>query len=189
MYRKLFLFFVLSISVALAVTNDETLPAYDSALQEEKLIIEEPSANMLTPAQKETVYQIADNLYAQKINGDYINLYQYKGAPVLLVFWAAYDRYSCKSLRIIQDFQKKYGKKGLQVVAVAIDTAEDVRQFAKENPHFTFTIAVGPKYLARDYGIWGLPTFYVLDQDLGIRKILSGYVNKKTLEKELKKIL
>jgi peroxiredoxin len=181
------LFFCLNF--ALAVPTDDPLPAYDSALQEEKLIIEETTINVSPAAQKEIVYQIADNFYARKVNGESIQLYQYQGAPVLLVFWASYDRYSVKSLRILQDFQNKYSKKGLQVVAIALDTAENIRQFSAENQNLTFTLAIGQKYLARDYGVWGLPTFYVLDKDLGIRKILSGYVNKKTLEKEIKNIL
>lgn len=189
MYKLLIIFCIFLASFVLAATDNENLPAYDSILQEEKLIIEEPTDNISPTAHNEAVYQLADNLYAKKINGDHINLYQYKGMPVLLVFWASYDRYSVKSLRILQDFQKKYSNKNLQVVAIAIDTAEDVRQFSTANPNFTFTIAVGQKYLARDYGIWGLPTFYVIDKDLGIRKILSGYVNKKTLEKEIKNIL
>ena len=173
------------------LADDEALPAYDSSLQEEKIIIEtnSPTENSPTYTPKETVYPLADNLYAQETSGNYINLYQFKGKPVLLVFWAPYDRYSVKSLRILQEFEKKYGKKGLQVIAVAIDTPEDVRQFVEANKNFTFIIAVGQKYLARDYGIWGLPTFYVLDKDLGVRKILSGYVNKKTLEKEVKSTL
>lgn len=191
--RKLHYLLILTIfasQLAFSVTDDENLPAYDSQLPEERLIIEDPTTNNLVAAKsKEAVYQIADNLYAQKVNGDYINLYEYKGRPVLLVFWASYDRYSVKSLHVLQSFQKKYGKKDLQIIAVAIDSGEQVRQFATENPHFTFTIAVGQKYLARDYGIWGLPTFYVLDKELGIRKIMSGYINKKTLEKEIKAIL
>lgn len=191
--RKLSVLFIFGLitcnCVLAAVTEDENLPAYDSTLQEEKLIIEDTTANELSTKPKEAVYQIADDLYAQSAGGEYLHLYQYKGKPVLLVFWATYDRYSVKSLRILQELQKKYGKKGLQIVAVAIDTTEDVRQFVTANTNFTFTIAVGQKYLARDYGIWGLPTFYVLDKDLGIRKIFSGYVNKKTLEKELKTII
>jgi len=154
------------------------------------LVNDSPTENNVIP-DFSTVFPKAENFYAVEVSSNRVySLYSFEGKEVVLIFWAAYDRYSLKTLPHLVELQEKYAKKGLKVIGIAIDRTEEVKKNLKQNPENGKILQlIGSVRLAKQYNVWGLPTIYILDKNLSVRKSFSGYVNKKTLEKEIHKLL
>jgi cytochrome c biogenesis protein CcmG/thiol:disulfide interchange protein DsbE len=163
----------------------------ESNLEEEKVIIENTENSIASPVyyRDEKVFDKAPNFFAQANTGKWVSLNAFENQVVVLNFWASYDRYCLKSLAPLQKLQNKYGKKGLQILIVSIDEPDQLKDFLHKNTNYTFPFLFSSKELAKEYNVWGLPTIYILDRKLAIRKVFSGYINKKSLEKEIRKLL
>lgn len=118
-----------------------------------------------------------------------------KGASrvVLLDFWATWCPPCREEAPQLQKLHEKYGKKGLAVVGVALDKggADDVKPFVKKHK-LTYTMLVDPSSrIARQYGIRGIPTTYMIDKKGTIRNVHVGYSAGigKDLEKEAQALL
>lgn len=101
------------------------------------------------------------------LNGASIKLDSYRGAPVLLHFWASW----CPMCELEQGGISNIGK-DWKVVTVAFQSGstEDVRRYM-EHKNITdwVTIADEDGKLAEQYGIKAVPTSYVLDKGGNIR--------------------
>ena len=88
--------------------------------------------------------------------------------------------------------QAKYGVKGLQVLAVNLDTKEaDARQFLLEHPA-QFGVAFDSTGVTpRSYGIKGMPTSYLIDRQGRILMEHSGFTSssKDALERAIREAL
>lgn len=136
------------------------------------------------------IYPRMENFYAQLYpEGRYVSLQSLEGNIVILVFWASYDRFCRKTIPIVESLQKKYGKKGVKVLLVCIDGDEQAKAYLSTIATPNFPVMLGSKRFARDFGVWGLPTIYVLDRGLSIRKTFSGFTKKNTIEKEINNLL
>lgn len=118
-----------------------------------------------------------------------------KGANrvVLLDFWATWCPPCRKATPHLQKLHEKYGNKGLVVVGLALDKggADDVKPFVKKHK-LTYTILVdSSSKVARQYGVRGIPTAYIIDKKGVIRNIHVGYSPglEKDLEKEVQALL
>ena len=54
-------------------------------------------------------------------DGRSLNLRQWRGKPILLLFWDSASRYSAKSIYIVNNIYHKYNAKGLEVVGLNFD--------------------------------------------------------------------
>lgn len=119
-----------------------------------------------------------------------ISLSDYTGKTVVIFFWASWDRYSREQIDMMANIQKKLNKKEFEIIAIALDSAEETRRFFDKKPELlNFITLCGNKYLMETYNVWGLPAIFIIDKEQKIRKKFSGYVSDKTLLKELKKVL
>ncbi len=119
-----------------------------------------------------------------------VRLSEYAGTNVIVFFWAGWDRYSREQVDMLAAVQKKLNKKEIKVIAVGLDSAEEIRSFFdKKVDTVDFITVCGNKYLMESYNVWGLPAIFIIDKEQKIRKKFSGYVSDKTLIKELKKVL
>ena len=88
--------------------------------------------------------------------------------------------------------QAKYGAKGLQVLAINLDTKEaDARQFLSEHAA-QFAVAFDSTGTTpRAYGVKGMPTSYLIDRQGRILIEHSGFNNssKDALEKAIRDAL
>ncbi|HUV05855.1 MAG TPA: TlpA disulfide reductase family protein [Armatimonadota bacterium] len=112
---------------------------------------------------------------------------------VLLDFWATWCPPCKQEIPHLQKLHEKYGKKGLAVVGVSVDTsgAKVVRPFVKERK-LTYTILLDPKGgTQKDYRVRFYPTVYILDKKGIICNVHVGYKPgmEKDLEKEIQALL
>lgn len=104
--------------------------------------------------------------------GQAVSLSKLKGKPTLVVFWATWCPPCRREIPTLKDIQAKYGPKGLQLLAVAINyrqTRDQVVQFQKDNQlPYSVLWDEGDK-VSQHYGIYGIPTLVLVDPQGVIR--------------------
>jgi peroxiredoxin len=98
------------------------------------------------------------------LNGNQVALKDFRGKPVLLLFWASWCPSCCEEIPYLEKlYQEK--KHLLTVVGLAIDGEKEkkIRNLVKEN-NISFPVLLDPKEkTARAYGIKFIPNFFLID--------------------------
>ncbi len=119
--------------------------------------------------------------------GEKRSLADFRGKVVLIDFWATWCPPCRKGLPETQALAKKYGDKGLAVLAISDEAAKTVAPFIREN-HYTF-----PAYLdagrkvSMAYNIAAIPTVIIIDRAGRLVTYLVGLQDPATIKAELKK--
>lgn len=98
------------------------------------------------------------------LKGQEISLAAYRGKPLLLHFWASW----CPICEIEQSGISKVVESGWPMVTVAYSSgeAEEVKRYMeRKGINNWVTIVDNDGELARQYGVVGVPTSYVLDDE------------------------
>jgi thiol-disulfide isomerase/thioredoxin len=104
-----------------------------------------------------------------------------KGKVVLLDFWASWCAPCKASFPAMNDLQKRYGEKGLVVIAVNVDEkAADMEKFLKQtNPGFSVVRDVHHK-LVKAADVATMPASFLVDRGGKIRFLHQGFNGDKT---------
>jgi cytochrome c biogenesis protein CcmG/thiol:disulfide interchange protein DsbE len=102
---------------------------------------------------------------ATMLDGPPVDLSALRGKPLVLNFWATWCPPCRWEMPDLERAYRQYRGRGVQFLAVALDDADEVRAFVKENK-ITLPVAVDEdRVLARDYGVANIPTTYFLNSD------------------------
>ncbi len=118
------------------------------------------------------------------LNGDTVNLTNYKGKVILLNFFATY----CPPCRMeIPDFvrlQEKYGSRGLIVIGISCDqNGERILPDFIRRLGINYPVLLATSKVLKDYGdIYALPVTFLIDRDLKILKQFTGMITQEDLE-------
>ena len=93
--------------------------------------------------------------------GNRVNLSDYQGQPVLLIFWATWCPYCKKLLPGIAELNEKYQSKGLKIIAVNILDDWKPKVYWR-NFGYTFDMVLEGDDVAKIYGIQELQVSYLL---------------------------
>lgn len=117
---------------------------------------------------------LASDFTLPLLNGGEATLSAYRGKPVLIDFWATWCAPCVGQIPLFNDFHAKYGDE-LPLLAVATDTegAEAVAPFAEEHG-IAYPVLMGSEALARDWGLLGFPTLFVIDAEGRIQEAHVG---------------
>jgi thiol-disulfide isomerase/thioredoxin len=104
--------------------------------------------------------------------GKSISLAQFKGKPVLVVFWAVWCPPCRREIPALKELQAKYAPKGLEVISVGIQyrqTRAAVVDFKTKNslPYEVLWDAEGK--VAQEYSISSVPTNLLIDAEGVVR--------------------
>jgi len=100
--------------------------------------------------------------------GEELSLASYRGQPVLLHFWASW----CPMCEMEQEGINKVAAEGWQVVTVAYASGESdevKRYMERKGINNWLTVVDNDGELAKQYGVVGVPTNYIVDPDGNIR--------------------
>ncbi len=118
-----------------------------------------------------------DKLPVTTLEGDAVDLNQYKGRLVLLNFWATWCPPCIKEMPSMQRLQDQFSEQEFQVVAVNLaQNATTVESFLMEQ-EFEFTL---PVYLDekgqgfKDLELQGMPSSFLIDQQGQILETIVG---------------
>lgn len=126
----------------------------------------------------EPVDAMLDRLYGGKLV-----LSEYRGRPVLIDFWATWCAPCVGQVPVLNAFHKKYGKR-MPLLAIATDHqgAEVVEPFVEEYA-VRYLVLLGDNDLARNWGLLGYPTMFLLDPEGRIVEQHTGPVSPAWLER------
>ena len=116
-----------------------------------------------------------------------------KGKVVIVDFWASWCQPCKESFPAMNELQKKYGDKGLVIIAVNEDEEKsDMQDFLKANTA-TFTVVRDAKQkLVAMAGIQTMPSSFVLDDTGKVRFVHGGFhgaETRKQYEQEIESLL
>ena len=115
---------------------------------------------------------IAPQIQNKTLQGQLVDLHQTDKRPVLLHFWASW----CPICSLEQDSIEALSK-DYNVITIAMQSGEnnEVRQHLKDN-QLTFTVINDPDGLiSQSYGIRGVPSSFIIDNNNLIRFAESGF--------------
>jgi cytochrome c biogenesis protein CcmG/thiol:disulfide interchange protein DsbE len=122
------------------------------------------------------------------LRGETWSLDKVRGKVVLLRFWADWCP-SCRyEMPVIEKYYRKFNKEGFVVLAVNIKQSPQIAEAFTVQLDLTFPVPLDPEGdLARRYGVYAIPTNFLIDRQGIIREILVGEVFKE--EKFMKDLL
>ena len=124
----------------------------------------------------------------QDLKGQIWSLDQIRGNVVLLRFWADWCPYCRYEMPVIDKYYRKLKKEGFLVLAVNVKQSAEVALAFTAQLDVTFPVPLDPDGgLARKYGVYAIPTNFLIDREGIIREILIGEVFRE--EKPLRDLL
>jgi len=145
------------------------------------------AAELVPPAKKSpdfTLVNIKD--------GRQVRLSDFRGKVVLLDFWATWCIPCRKSLRFYQDLFRRKHNEGFVVIAVSIDrSAKRLRRYLQRRPVSYWVLHDPKKEVARKYGVFRIPSTFILDRTGSIRfRYMGGGPSvEKQIEKNVEALL
>lgn len=142
------------------------------------------------PGQPAVAHSVAPDFSLQDLNGQPLNLADYRGKIVVLDFWATWCAPCRDEIPHLVQLQDKYRDQGLQLVGISMDDgAKPVREFYQQFK-MNYPVALGNEKVAEAYGgILGLPIAFLIGRDGRIQAKYTGEVNMSVLEQEIKMLV
>ena len=104
-----------------------------------------------------------------------------KGKVVIVDFWASWCQPCKDSFPAMNELQKKYGDKGLVIIAINEDEAKsDMQDFLKDNAAVFTIVRDAKQKLVGEAGIQTMPSSFVLDDTGKVRFIHGGFHGAET---------
>lgn len=117
-------------------------------------------------------------------------LAQWRGKPLLVNFWATWCAPCVQEMPELSALQTEVGEGSVRIVGIGIDSAANIREFAKKLP-VTYPLMIGgmeASELSRQLGnqAGGLPFTVLIDADGRIRKTYLGRLKLDELRRDLR---
>ena len=126
------------------------------------------------------------------IKGQTRKLADFNGKVLLVNFWATWCGPCLIELPWFVEFQKQYGPKGLEVIAISLDedAAKVVPPFVEKHNFSTLTVLLGDDKTPELFGgLLGLPTTFMVDRNGNYYSKHQGLVGKDDVEMEILELL
>ena len=135
------------------------------------------------PAQDFEVELLEGASWLPSVQNNKVKLSDLKGKFVVLNFWASWCVGCREEPMQVEAFWKRYREKGIIVLGIAIqDTPEAAREFAKIHGK-TYPLAIDDSGKTTiDYGVYGVPETFIIDQQGVILHKEAGPVTTQLLE-------
>ncbi len=124
------------------------------------------------------------------LDGETVNLADYRGQVVLLNFWATWCPPCRAEMPTLDDYYREYQDNGFVLLAInAGETPAAARTFIDANG-FTFPVGLDrDNSLSIHFGATGLPLTLVLDPDGVVQYRHSGMITREVLDEQVTPLL
>ncbi len=125
--------------------------------------------------------------------GAFVTPADFAGKTILINFWATWCAPCRREMPMLMELQAEYGTAGLQVIGIALDDVQSVRDFAAQLA-ITYPILVGATDVMETSLAYGnaagvLPFSVLVDKDGIIRWQYAGEIKPEDLVPRLKELL
>lgn len=148
-----------------------------------------PSSNITEQDEKEK--NAASDFVLPTVDGQTLQLTDFKGKIVILNFWGM-DCPACQSqILVLLKLYEEYKDKELEVIGINLDrgSKETLKAFS-ELKKITYPIIRGNEQVAEDYGgIIFIPTTFIIDQEMNIVKKYFGNASFDAFKSEIERLL
>ena len=109
-------------------------------------------------------------------NGDPVSLEKFHGKILYLDFWASWCTPCLLSFPFMNQLQRSYANRGLEILAVNMDEKpSDAQRFLADHPA-SFPVAIGPNVsCARNLAVATMPTSFLIDRNGQVRATHVGF--------------
>ena len=119
---------------------------------------------------------------AMDLNGQFRNIKEWDGKLIFLNFWATWCPPCLKEIPEFIELQKAYGDQGFQIIGIAIDDEDKVREYVEKVGMNYPSLVVQDEgvMLAKRYGngIGALPYTVIINRDGEISHTIRGELSK-----------
>ncbi|BAT71168.1 thiol-disulfide oxidoreductase [Thermosulfidibacter takaii ABI70S6] len=124
------------------------------------------------------------------LDGKIHTLNDYKGKPLLLIFWATWCPTCKKELKKIADNYQRLKEAGIEILLISMDKSEDsVKRVAQEHGFANLPIAIISDQMVMDYqNVRFLPTGLLIDPQGFIRKRFVGELPPEEIIRSIKQL-
>lgn len=116
-----------------------------------------------------------------------------KGKVVMVDFWASWCGPCKQSFPAMEELHKRYGEKGLVIVAINVDEKRgDMEDFLKKNAATFAVVRDAGQKLVEQAGIATMPSSFLIDRDGKVRFVHTGFKGaetKKKYEEEIQSLI
>lgn len=134
----------------------------------------------------------APNFSLPDLQGKTVSLQDVSGKIVLVNFWATWCPYCVEEMGALEAAQKKYSGRAFTVLAVNVmsrETESGIRAFV-EKGGYTFPVLLDIEGKASNaYGIYSIPTSYLIDGRSRVRWVKQGPVTEEEIEQKVEQLL
>lgn len=134
--------------------------------------------------------EVPPQIVGKLVNGDEVNLSDYKGKVVALTFWATWCTYCLEEMPVLANIQMKLGTDQFRVIAVNYKEDRKVFKSVEKKTREYNMIMAHDKYgdYGENFGVSGFPLLYLIDHHGKVAFRHQGY-NQKTQEKIINEII
>jgi peroxiredoxin len=141
--------------------------------------------NICTGCDNQRVVGIGDEppeISGNDIHNEQISLKRLKGKVVVLYFWC--NSCCAEKLKLLEPLYRQNKNRGLALLAINIGDGKDVVESYVKSFGLTFTMMTDEReMIAREYGVFGLPTTFILDGQGIVRQKVLGAISAEQLQK------
>lgn len=153
----------------------------------------EPVPNPQRSPNSDVVGSPRPDFHLANTNGEFVSAADYSGKAVLLNFWATWCAPCRHEMPMLMDLQRNYASAGLQVVGIALDDVQSVRNFIQEYG-ITYPILVGDADVFETSAAYGnvegvLPYSVLVDREGIVRWQYAGKIRQDDVTDLLSELL
>jgi cytochrome c biogenesis protein CcmG/thiol:disulfide interchange protein DsbE len=132
----------------------------------------------------------AADLNLKDLNGNMVNLSDFKGKVIILDFFATWCPPCKQEVPDFIELQKQYGDKGFTMIGVFVQSRmSDMQAFVRDFG-INYPVLIDDGYAAAVYGpIRSIPTTFIIDQNFKVVKKYIGFKPKEVFEADIKALL
>ncbi|MBX9403590.1 TlpA family protein disulfide reductase [Lysobacter sp. BMK333-48F3] len=151
-----------------------------------------PSSDASAPRTALRIGQAPPEWLGLDRQGRSLQVGQYRGRALLVVFWASWCGQCRSELPLLSALRRGFGRERLAVVAINhAEPRRDFDAFVRLNPGLDFDFVHDPGPVARHYGVRAVPQVFLIDAQGRLVHQQRGYSPQKieALARELRKRL
>ncbi len=105
-----------------------------------------------------------------------VDLRQLRGKVVYVDFWASWCAPCAKAFPFLNDMDREFGERGLQVVGINVDEQiENAQRFLSRHPASFALASDASGQCPRSFAVKAMPASYLVDRKGVIRRVVLGF--------------